>query len=300
MSTDAEVTVVIPCFNHGRFLAECIGSLERQTHRSWRAIVLDDCSTDGETPALCDAVASERVTVFHAPENLGRASVRNVGIEMARSEAIMSLDADDMLAPEHLARTVPRLLADPRCGIVYTDYQHFGARTGIMRGLPFDPVKLYTLQYIYAGSLFRKSAFAKTPGYRREFNIGNEDWDIWLSIVEAGYTGTYVPEPLYRYRHHAGSWSSQSARARAAVIRASRELLRERHREGFERTGTLARFDRDTELDDGKLLLQAGDIGPARRRILRALGHAPLTIDPWLLLLRSLYARPARTERDSR
>jgi len=300
MSAQAEVTVVIPCFNHGRFLADCIGSLERQTHRAWRAIVLDDASTDGETPALCDALASERVSVVHVPENLGRAGVRNVGIEMAKTEAILNLDADDMLAPEYLARTVPRLFESPRCGIVYTDYQRFGGRSEILRARPFDPVAIYTTQYIFGCNLFRKSAFQKTPGYRREFNIGNEDWDIWLSIVEAGYTGAHVPEPLYLYRHHEGAWSSQSVLARAAAIRASRELLRERHRAGYERTGQLGKFDRDTELEDGRMLLSAGEIGPARQSLVRALRRMPLTIEPWGLLLRSLFARPARTGRDSR
>jgi len=287
------VTAVIPCFNHGRFIAECIASLERQTHASWKAIIIDDASTDGETPALCDAVKSERVTVVHLSVNKGRAGARNVGIEMAKSEAIMSLDADDELAPEHFARTIPLLFADPRCGVVYTDYEHFGGRTGIMRGKPFDVKLLYVVQYIYAGSLFRKSAFAKTAGYRTEFNIGNEDWDFWLSIVETGFFGTYVAEPLYRYRHHAGSWSSQSPASRAKVERTSRELLRERHREGYERSGQLARFDRDTELNEAKLLLNGGEARLARHSALRAMRLDPVSFEPWRLLLRSMLPRVA-------
>ncbi|MDI3286252.1 glycosyltransferase family A protein [Polyangium sp. 15x6] len=300
MSGDAPVTVVIPCFNHGRFLADCIGSLERQRHSRWRAIVIDDASTDGETPALADAVRSDRVEVVHLAENMGRAGARNVGIERAESEAVMSLDADDKLEPDHLARTVPLLLADPRCGIVYTDYVYFGGRQGTARGKPFDRDLLYVDQYIFAGSLFRKSAFAKTPGYRSEFNIGNEDWDFWLSIIEAGFTASYVAEPLYAYRIHEGSWTSQPTLERAEKTRLSRELLRDMHLEGYRRSGKLGQFDRDTELRDGRLRLMGGDIHGARKSLFRALRLAPLSLEPWPLLLRALVARPARTAGESR
>lgn len=296
MSDKLEVTVVIPCFNYGRFIAECIGSLERQTFPSWKAIVVDDASTDGETPALCDAVRSERVTIVHLAENKGRAGARNVGIEMAETEAVMSLDADDKLAPTHLAQTVPRLLEDPRCGIVYTDYQNFGTSSRVLKGLPFDPVKLYVHQYIYAGSLFRKSAFAQTPGYRSEFNIGNEDWDFWLSIVDAGFFATYVAEPLYQYRHHPDSWTSQNQVEKARVVRESRQLLRELHRPALERTGQLRRFDRDTEISYARSMLAAGEVSLARKSLVDALRREPLSLSliPWLV--RSYWARNNRSD----
>jgi glycosyltransferase involved in cell wall biosynthesis len=288
-----EVTVVIPCFNQGQFIAECLESLESQTFSSWKAIVVEDASTDGKTPELCDAVQSDRVTVVHVPENQGRAGARNVGIKLAQSEAIMSLDADDKLAPTHFERTVPRLLENPRCGIVYTDYQNFGTFSSVGRSMPFDPVLLYVHQYIFAGSLFRKSAFEKTIGYRPEFNIGNEDWDFWLAIVEAGFFGTYVAEPLYHYRHHADSWTLQNRAQYARNVRKSRELLREYYRNGLERTGQLSRFNRDTEISYARSMLAAGETKLARTSLLSAMRRDTLSLSwslmPWLI--RSFWAR---------
>lgn len=281
------VTLVIPCFNHGRFIAECVRGLENQSFREWRAIVLDDCSTDGETPALCDAVKSERVTVVHLPENQGRGPVRNVGITMATTEAVMSLDADDILEPEHLEKTVPTLLEHDRCGVVYTDYRLFGTESRIMRGRPFDRALLYKQQYIFAGSLFRKSAFEKTAGYRREFNIGNEDWDFWLSILEAGYDARYVPEPLYRYRRHTDAWSAQDPGARVDNLVRSRELLRDLHRDGFEQSGQLRAFEFDTYFEDGRARLKLGRAPEARQSLRLALRARPASARAWLLLLRT-------------
>lgn len=288
------VTVVVPCFNHGRFVAECIASLERQTLDDWQAIVVDDASTDGTTPAQCDAVASERVRVVHLAENHGRAPARNVGIGMAESEAILSLDADDTLDPDHLAATVPLLLGDPGCGIVYTDYQFFGDRDIVMHGRRFDKKRLYVLQYIYAGSLFRKSAFAKTAGYRREFNIGNEDYDLWLSIVEAGYHGVYVPRPLYRQRKHAAQWSAQNERALADQILETRLLLCRFHAQGFAESGQLQRFLFDTWLADAKARNLAGDEASAKASLRKAIATRPWSVTAWKLWARTALGRAER------
>jgi glycosyltransferase involved in cell wall biosynthesis len=287
------VTAIIPCFNHGRFVGDCIRSLERQTLREWHAILVDDASTDGETPALCDAVASDRVTVVHSPKNLGRADVRNLAITRAHTEALVNVDADDELEPEYLARTVPLLYDDEGCGIVYTDYRFFGDQDRIMHGRPFAAARLYVEQYVYAGSVYRKSAFAKTPGYR--LAMGNEDWDIWLSIVEAGYRGRHVAEPLYRQRKHDAQWSAQPMRELADQVLRSRVLLAEMHAEGFARSGQMARFMYDTWIDDAAYRLRAGDSRRARESLRRAMrvSPRPWTLRPLRLLARS-YGLPVR------
>ena len=132
------VTAIIPCFNHGQFVAACIDSLRAQTHSDWRAIILDDASTDDETPALCEAQADDRVQVLHLPQNLGRALARNHGIALAQTEAVLNLDADDTLHPQFLEKTLPHLMAFNDVGVVYTDYSIFGAWQGTRRAEPFD------------------------------------------------------------------------------------------------------------------------------------------------------------------
>lgn len=254
----ARVTAVIPCFNQGKFLAECLDSLRAQRLADWHAVVVDDASTDGETPALCDAQAGPQVTVLHLPTNHGRSLARNVGIQHAKSEAILSLDADDAIEPEHLSQTVPLLLAKEDIGIVYTDYQRFGGRTDQLKGEPFVERNLYFRQYIYAGSLFRRSAWARTRGYSDDFRIGNEDYDFWLTLVEAGYRGVYVPRPLFRYRSHALSWTSSGCHGDDRVYR-SRLLLLEHHRAGFERHGATRKFLADTYRAEAQRLAAAGD-----------------------------------------
>jgi glycosyltransferase involved in cell wall biosynthesis len=279
------VTAVIPCFNHGRFLGACLDSLRAQTVSTWRAIVLDDASTDGETPGLCDLQADARVQIIHLPQNLGRALARNHGIALAETEAVLNLDADDTLHPQFLEKTVPPLLSDPRTGVVYTDYRIFGAWEGKRAAEPFDLARLYSEQFIGGAALFRKSAWAKTHGYHADFSIGNEDYDFWLSVVEAGYVGHYVAEPLYNYRMHTTSWSATNVGGDDRVFR-SRWALLQHHRAGFEAHGAVQAFERVTYADEARRLAKTG-----KRAQARAMWREVLVRDPhnWRVRLRTFW-----------
>ena len=212
--------------------------------------------------------------MLHLPHNHGRALARNAGIARARTEAVLSLDADDALEPGHLAATVPALLADPTTGIVYTDYRLFGQRSGVMRAEPYIERNLYRRQYIFAGSLFRRSLFARTRGYCDEFRIGNEDWDLWLTLVEAGAHAAWVAAPLYRYRLHAQSWSSAAAGSDDADFR-SRILLLDHHRAAFDRHGATRAFLAETYRRQAGALQRGGDLERARAAWRQVVRHAP-------------------------
>lgn len=279
MPPPAAVTAVIPCYNQGQFLAECLASLRAQTFGDWAAVVVNDASTDAQTAACCDAVAAANVEIVHLPRNHGRALARNVGIARAQSEAVLSLDADDALDPGFLAATVPLLTAQPEVGIVYTDYALFGQEHGRWKGRPFEVARLYREQYIRAGSLFRKSAWAGTRGYAEAFTIGNEDWDFWLTLVEAGWRGAYVAAPLFRYRVHAASWSGATAMHGGDRAYRSALLLLEHHREGFERHGAVGPFLAWAHRREAERLAALGDRAGAR-----ALYREVAALRPWDLV----------------
>jgi len=280
----ALVTAVIPCFNQGQYVAEALNSLRAQTLGRWCAILLDDCSTDGVSADLCRQQADEQVEVICLDSNHGRSLVRNVGIEAATTEAIFSLDADDCLEPEHFARTVPLLLAEPNVGVVYTDYKRFGDRTGLLRGAPFDLRTMYLRQYIWAGSLFRRSAWAKTIGYSDDFRDGNEDYDFFLRIIEADYRGVYLPEALFRYRVHATSWSTTQSADDDRVLRSYLRIF-EQHRAGFDAQGTSANYLARIHAMESRRLFRAGDRKGAQRMLAKARGHTPAD---WRLRLQAI------------
>lgn len=291
MSEGPVVTLIIPCFNQGQYLKECVASLYAQREQRWRAIVVNDASTDGTSAAACDAVKDgERVTVIHLAENRGRCLARNIAVERATTEAIFPLDADDLLHPEHLSLTVPRLLGDDDVGFVYTDYQCFGAETKLLRGAPFNAVTMYTERYVWAGSLLRRSAFERVGGYQDAFRDGSEDYDLFLSLVGAGYRGKYIPRALVRYRCHAESWSSSGVGGPARDFVASLRLA-ERHRQAFLEHGALGQFLSAAYEREAKRRFELGEVAAARQLARESLRYAPWRPRLWVQLLRQTAAR---------
>ncbi len=100
----AKFTVLIAVFNAAPWLEECLNSLSGQTEGSFQAICIDDCSTDESLKILKRrAAADPRFEVMRTPVNSGQAVARNLGLERARGELTLFLDADDTLAPDALA-----------------------------------------------------------------------------------------------------------------------------------------------------------------------------------------------------
>lgn len=281
MSANAQVTVIIPCFNQGRFLAECVGSVHAQTYTDWHAIIVNDCSTDDETAALCDAEAGPKVSVVHLAENAGLPGARNAAIARVQTPFIVPLDSDDALEPESLATTVPIVQADPGLGFAYTDYRRFDGREGVLRAHPFDVAALYRHQIIWAGgACCRKQIFDDVGGYCTDFRACNEDYDFWLAVVGAGWRGQHVPLPLYRYRCHAGSWTSTAQKQNDGEYRTRLRML-ERHRAEFERHGAADRFLADSHRVEARRLASSGEAAAARK-----LWREVAALEPWNLAAR--------------
>ncbi|MCR9248212.1 MAG: glycosyltransferase family 2 protein [bacterium] len=214
------VSVVIPCFEHGRFLAAAVDSALAQTRRPVEVVIVDDGSTDPATVAEIDRQGErEHVTVVRT-ENRGLAAARNTGVQHSRGEFVLPLDADDLLEPEFLARTVPLLQAEERVGVVYTDVAYFGSKKGCWRTPEFDFVDLLCRNLMTATSVFRRRCFDEVGGFDESMREGFEDWEFWIAICARGWRGQRVPELLFRYRQHrGGSMLANTQRRRRAIYR---------------------------------------------------------------------------------
>ncbi|WP_052226439.1 glycosyltransferase family 2 protein [Microbacterium mangrovi] len=101
------VTVIVPGYDVAPYVPEALASLRAQTRTDWRAILVDDASTDG-TGALFDAAAAEddRFQVIHHDRRRGLSAARNSGLELVETPFVGFLDADDRMRPTALARLV--------------------------------------------------------------------------------------------------------------------------------------------------------------------------------------------------
>src|SRR5438046_3178785 len=102
------VTVVVPCYNHARFLAATLDSIDAQTYSSIETIVVDDGSTDGSA-----ALAGERRVQVLRQTNQGVGAARNAGLREATGDFVVFLDSDDELLPGAIRSGVDALASNP-------------------------------------------------------------------------------------------------------------------------------------------------------------------------------------------
>lgn len=223
------VSVVIPCFMQAEFLTEAIASVERQTRTDWEAIVVDDGSPDATAEVAEAAIArvGPRIRLVRQA-NLGVAAARNAGIRGATGRYIVPLDADDRLRPEFLDRTIGLLERDPTVGVAYTDYELFGARSGVVLVPEFDLDGLCRGNRILNTAAYRREAWDAVGGYNPNLTLAFDDWDFWLGCVEHGFVPHRVPGVLFEYRIRSGTRNDRTSaerQAMAAVVMANHPAL---------------------------------------------------------------------------
>ncbi len=205
------VSVIIPTRNAEATLAEALESLLAQSQSAWEACVVDDGSTDGTAAIAQDYAARDhRISLLRQP-HAGVSQARNRGLAQARHEWTLFLDADDRLAPDHLARMGQVLSDHPQADAAYCGWVRVGPQGP---GIPHRPAGAHDLFPVLArtcafamhGCLVR-TALARTAGGFDETLRICEDWDLWQRIARTG--AMFVPVPgltaVYRMRPHSGS-----------------------------------------------------------------------------------------------
>lgn len=210
--TPPMITVVMACYNYGRYLPDAITSLRGgmtslgdhpgQTFAAWECIIVDDASTD-ETPTIAQGLADawQGIHYIRLAKNSGTAVAYNTGIKAGHGRYYMPLSADDMLEPDALEKMYRILEADSGA-MVYTDMQLFrdGQRGKLWQMKDYDFESLLERNHVPAGIMVSREAWRKVGGYPAGFKWGREDWAMAVALGRAGYCGVHIPEPLYLYR----------------------------------------------------------------------------------------------------
>ena len=225
MSKSFKTSVIMPCFNHGEFLAEAVASVNNIQRDDIELIVVDDGSTDERTREEMDKLCERGIKVIRQ-ENKGPAAARNVGIRASQGEYLFPVDADDRLRSGWINHGIGILDSDPGVGVVYGDAQCFGTGTHRWQVGPFDADRLLDWNFIHASALYRRPVWEQNSGYDETRLVqGLEDWDFWLGALEHGWRFAYVTEVFFDYRQ-----AEQSMTTRAAPFKDQiREFVARKH-----------------------------------------------------------------------
>ena len=296
-------SLIIPTFNHARFVGAAIDSALAQTVSAFEIIVVDDGSTD-ETPAVLARYAA-RVRVLRQ-ENRGLSAARNAGLAAAHGKFVSFLDADDVMAPTKLAAQLEVLERSHAIGWTYCDVlmetvvtgatarasERFGYASRALDGWLFP--ELIHGNFIPAiAPLVRRTALEVAGGFDERLTA-LEDWDMWLRlslIAEARYT----PAVLVTYRIRPDGMSEDRARMDRSRFLVLDKINRTRP-VALESLGNVGRrIIADTHNWLGKEAYACGDWHEARRRFAASVVTVPWQREaPWLLgksLLRAAAGR---------
>lgn len=221
----ALVSVIVTCYERGRYLSECLGSVTAQSHEPIEIVLVDDHSTDPDTLAALDDIDQRGLaTVVRLPVNRGPAAARNAGIERAQGRYVLPLDDDDLLVPNAVAEMVEQLgSAGERIGFIYPSVQFFGSRTDFVEMPSYNLHALLDQNHCPVSCLFDREIFDHGLRYDEEITLGHEDWDFVLTLAEHGIHGEAARTKTLLCRKHGFSRSDLvEARMRFGDVLAAR------------------------------------------------------------------------------
>lgn|GEM_PF-735998 len=223
------VTIVIPCFNYGRYLPEALRSALNQSWKNLEVIVVDGGSTDPLTLQVLDQIEQPRVRVYRQKQRSLVGVNRNLGIEFARSKYVCCLDSDDILHPTYIEKAV--FLAETQAvAVISSTVRAFDLETWTW-DLPHKPSarRIWEANEIATHAMFSRQLYKKIGGFV-DYGLGKshapEDWDLWMRLLANGARARNLLEPQLFYRvHSVSSLSRQDVPTREE----QRDMLHERN-----------------------------------------------------------------------
>lgn len=235
--TDAPlIAIVVPVFRHSVLLIDAVESALSQEAPGIHILIVNDGCPHPETDETCRAFARaypDRIT-YLKKKNGGLSSARNHGIthvldHMPSVRALYMLDADNQLRPQSMSRAMAALDGDAEAGWIYPDIDMVGLTSGHDYSGPYSVLLHTAMNTCEAGSLIRREVFEAGVLFDVTFKAGFEDWDFFLSCVEAGFRGKNIEGFGFLYRKRPESMLADSEREREPIL----ARMRAKHRALF-------------------------------------------------------------------
>ena len=178
------ISVIVPCFNQGIYLRECVNSILIQSFQNWECIIIDDGSTDDTSEIAFELLQKDSRLKYFKKINGGLSSARNFGIEKASGEFILPLDADDYISSNYLELTRMQFATSSTVKVAYGMVEYFGVFQRREISHPeFNFEKQLYYNQIHCCGLFRREEAIGINGYDEKMVYGYEDWDFYIRLI---------------------------------------------------------------------------------------------------------------------
>ena len=216
MKTSPKITVLIPTFNRGIYMKECLDSIFSQSLPPIQIIVVNDCSTD-PVKDICESYGNKTIEYIESNQQLGKSEAINLGLAKVTGEYVWIFDDDDVALPDALARFVGPLEKDSSFGFSYSSFYFTANRKDSkLLGEVISELKVpdfkekgFLISLLEANFLGGAALFARTSCYKEVglFDpelLRSQDYEMAIRITRR-YKGIRVPgSPTFHYRQHEG------------------------------------------------------------------------------------------------
>ncbi len=211
------LTVLIPNHNYGEYIGKAIDSIFAQDYPAIELIVVDDGSTDNSVEVIESKFKEnntlQRCELIVLEQNKGKLGAVNAAQEYLRGEFLITLDADDWLSPGYASRCIAKLrqkrLRDPDLGFIYSDctlVDQAGNQIDYGRSTTFKRSLVEKLSFLPEPALMLTRAFIEVMPFEEKIKVATKHHK-WCRIVNNGWTGYHIAEPLFYYRMHLNNLS---------------------------------------------------------------------------------------------
>jgi len=294
-------SVVLPVYNGERYLAEAIDSILSQTFEDFELLLLDDGSTDQSVALMESYVRKDPRCRFYSWPNRGIVATLNAGLELATSEIIIRMDADDICAPTRFEKQIRFLNEHPEYVVVasrvtWIDPEGMPLRVAgdLLTHEEIDAENMRGGQVLHHPAVaMRKDALMRIGGYDHSFKYA-EDLDLFLRLAEIGRIAN-LPDILLSYRQHLKSIGHQfPAQQRISIHKALKDACARRgipYQEIALHQPPAKQPRWMIHQRWGWWALHARNLATARKHALSAVTYSPFSAENWRLLVCALRGR---------
>lgn len=205
------VSIIMPSYNTGSYIAQSIESVLAQTYPYWELIIVDDCSTDDTDEVIAKYLSDSRIIYLKNATNSGAAVSRNRALSEAKGKWIAFLDSDDLWSADKLEKQIC-FMKNNCCHFSYTEYCEINEDGNSLNKKVSGPRKITKSKmymYCWPGCLTvmydaEKIGLVKISPIKK-----NNDYAMWLQAIHKADC-YLLKENLAQYRKRAGSISNHS------------------------------------------------------------------------------------------
>ena len=216
MTSNATISVVIPCFNSAATIERALRSVEHQTIKPHEVLVVDDASSDN-TVSIIEQFARNsllNIRVIKQSVNGGPSVARNTAWNVVTSEFIAFLDADDQWHPQKLELQLGVMLDNRTCVMSFHD--HLFGSSEQFENLPFTPITSQaTLRnYLLRNRSATPTVMLRTALTERFLNTKRyaEDYLLWMTIIGSHGSALHIHATLAHCSNPGYGGSGQSGK----------------------------------------------------------------------------------------